>query len=457
MKYEVKRAHLRPVIFFVAITISWFSGLFCMSVLIAPHEHSALGSFKTDTLDVTNTMTLGSASSPPALFSALRAASTDGNNLCVGGGCQSVAYDGVTSQTGSTLTAFGIGAMESATNAYDSVAIGYNALASNIDGKEDIAIGAGAAQHTVGKYAPDPPDEGVNIIAIGYHALFSNINGEQSIAIGDFALSSQINQRNSIAIGLNALKNTTADDDIGIGTDALINNVTGTQNIAIGVTMVANVSGSNNISLGHDGLGACTSCNNNVAIGIDVLDSNDSIQNVGIGTFALKSCTGYDDIGVGVGAGENVTSGHDNTFVGVEGGRGITTGSMNTIVGANSHGLPTGTTSKIILSDGDNTVADYLWLDVNAPTSVDHGALGTGSSNTVGNVTTIGSNTSVVLTYSNSGFPNRSWCQATLNANTISEHIVVTNSATAPTFSCFNTTTGAAANCDDFTYWCTGQ
>jgi hypothetical protein len=89
--------------------------------------------------------------------------------------------------------------------------------------------------------------------------------------------------------------------------------------------------------------------------------------------------------------------------------------------------------------------------------SANHGTLGTGSTNWSGNVTSVGANTSVVLTLAASGFASRSWCTAQTNSTATPEIIVVTNSATAPTFSCFNSTTGTAANCDDFTYGCSGQ
>src|SRR5262249_13251232 len=96
-------------------------------------------------------------------------------------------------------------------------------------------------------------------------------------------------------------------------------------------------------------------------------------------------------------------------------------------------------------------------IDANGTPSVNHGSMGTGSINWWGNVTSIGANTSVTLTYANSGFTNRSWCQAIPNAGATPEIIYLTNSSTAPVFNCLNSTTGAAANCNDFTYTCAGQ
>lgn len=88
-----------------------------------------------------------------------------------------------------------------------------------------------------------------------------------------------------------------------------------------------------------------------------------------------------------------------------------------------------------------------------APTSVNHGSLGTGSTNWVGNVTGVGAFTSVTLTFS-TAFANRSWCFAQPNAT--GQVIYVTNSASAPVFNCTDMA-GVAANCVDFSYHCVGQ
>lgn len=91
-------------------------------------------------------------------------------------------------------------------------------------------------------------------------------------------------------------------------------------------------------------------------------------------------------------------------------------------------------------------------LSPGTPTA-NHGTLGTGSTDSWGNVASVGAFTSVVLTYSRA-YTNRSWCTAT--PESANQFIRVTRSASAPTFSCFDTT-GAAANCGDFTYSCAGQ
>lgn len=377
-----------------------------------------------------------------ALFSTRRAAASDGLNVFAGGGGQLGVVNVIGTYTASR-----------------NVSYGFNALLNNVDGYDNIAIGVDSLKNLIGINAGLGANQGHDNICIGDHSCEADLIGETNIGIGGNALSSNQLSRNSVAIGFNALAASTAQENLAFGTNSMLHMVSGTQNISIGTTFVNATAGNDNIVMGHDSLGGCTvNCNDNLALGVDVLQNNDSIQNVGLGTFALRVATQYNNVGVGIASGFTLTSGHDSTFVGTSTGNGITTGSMNTIVGANVHGLAGATEAKIILADGDTTIADYLWFDMHVPTSVNHGALGTGSSNTVGNVTGVGANTSVTLTYSNSGFPHRSWCQAATNTHTgLVEVIIVTNSATAPVFSCFAATTGAASNCEDFTYWCTGQ
>ena len=72
--------------------------------------------------------TNGSATSIAALLSTIRATSTNGDNLCIGGGCQSVAYDGTNAYSASTNVALGVSALSAVTTGYSDAAIGEAAL-----------------------------------------------------------------------------------------------------------------------------------------------------------------------------------------------------------------------------------------------------------------------------------------------------------------------------------------
>jgi len=88
--------------------------------------------------------------------------------------------------------------------------------------------------------------------------------------------------------------------------------------------------------------------------------------------------------------------------------------------------------------------------------SIDHGTLAVGSTNCVGAVTGVGANTSVTLAFSGA-WDHAPSCAFAMNSSATPEIIIVTNSATAPTFSCISTTSGNPANCVDFSYHCLGQ
>lgn len=86
------------------------------------------------------------------------------------------------------------------------------------------------------------------------------------------------------------------------------------------------------------------------------------------------------------------------------------------------------------------------------PTGVNHGSLSASATNSSGHITGIGA-TSVTLTLSTTY--GNSHCVATFNDLAVAPEIItVADSGTAPVFSCFNSTTGVASNCNDFTYRC---
>ncbi len=422
-----------------------------------------------------------------------------GRNVWIGGGGLSSTAAGGDTSLGARNTSLGPDALLNVTTGYRNIAIGDLALTTTTTGADQIAIGASALQSSttatdmiaIGAYALNLNTTGTSNIAMNGSALRSNTTGTGNVAIGASSLRFNISGGSNIAVGLNALNVNTASNNIGIGVGSLILNTTGTSNVAIGgaSTLAANIthdnsigignsallhcdaddnigigtsagqsisSGADNIFLGKTSGNATTTGHDNIGLGFNSLVLNVSgFENLALGTLALHASTGNYNMGLGVIAGYEVTSGTRNTIVGVETGRGITTGSNNTIVGAWVAGLAAATEKKIILADGTGTAADQIWLSPTAPTSVSHGSLGTGSTNTVGNVTGVGAFTTVVLTFSNSGFPNRSWCRA--SPETGSQIINITRSATAPTFSCIDSLTQAAANCVDFTYWCSGQ
>jgi hypothetical protein len=89
--------------------------------------------------------------------------------------------------------------------------------------------------------------------------------------------------------------------------------------------------------------------------------------------------------------------------------------------------------------------------------TANHGTLFADSTNCVGEINTIGANTSVTLTFGAGGFAITSHCSVTVEGSATVGVEVSTVSATAPVFSCFTLATGLAANCPNFTYTCWGH
>jgi len=96
------------------------------------------------------------------------------------------------------------------------------------------------------------------------------------------------------------------------------------------------------------------------------------------------------------------------------------------------------------------------FISPNGVPAVNHGTISTKATDWVGNVTAVGANTSVTLTYTQT-YPNGSYCQVTPLSDSVSIQQIIPNPGThTVTFSCKAIVTGSADNCDDFTYSCVG-
>jgi hypothetical protein len=282
------------------------------------------------------TLTVQTGTGQAALFATTRAASTDGDNLCIGGGCQSVAYDGTHSHTGSTETAFGISSLNADTTGADNSAFGAFALGSNTAGQLNAAG--------------------------GYEALYSNTVGAYNTAFGAAAMESMVADVDNTCVGEYCM------GQIG----------SGSENAAFGVQALeggsANTSTIDNTAIGFAAEQAITTGFKNTAIGwqSDYVDQS-GIATVAVGAFAMSAHTdgdadtcvggtcfgalsnGTNDTCIGGLCGSNATSGTDNVFVGYESGGGVVAGSYNTFVGANIGGLGD-VSSYVVIGDGSGHI-----------------------------------------------------------------------------------------------------
>ena len=145
-------------------------------------------------------------------------------------------------------------------------AVGWFALSSNIDNDFSTAVGAGALLFN---------RESSNT-AVGAAALLSNDQGSDNTAVGVAALLNNVDGFQHTACGSGALlSNTTGVQNTAFGFDALRSTTTGSTNVAVGRGALGlNTSGSSNIALGFNAGLSVTTANNVISIGNSIFAGN---------------------------------------------------------------------------------------------------------------------------------------------------------------------------------------
>jgi len=339
------------------------------------------------------------------LLSTHAAIGTNGNNVWIGSGGDSVSGTGTQGSYNISLgmvalynntsgyynaglgtyslAANTIGANNSAVGSYSlysntsgsyNVAFGYYALHTS-NGDETVGIGAYALQYNnantgnvaIGAYAMASylTAQGCDNVAVGYGALNGNTSGRRNSAVGKGALYYNTDGDNNIAMGTDALHSSTlGDDNVGVGYLALYHNTEGYSNTAIGTNSLhANIDGNYNIAMGEGTLEKSTTSDKNIAIGSFAAgDNTTGTSNIAIGYSALHAnTTGDKNTVVGSDAAQdiNITGGSagQNTLIGYNSGRGITTGVNNTMLGANTN--VGNVSNSIVIADGAGLVRFY--------------------------------------------------------------------------------------------------
>jgi hypothetical protein len=159
---------------------------------------------------------------------------------------------------------------------------------------------------------------------LGKEALLSNINAPNVVAVGVGALRTNQTGGFTTAVGFNSLfANTTGPNNTAIGADSLKSNQTGVNNTAVGMSsLLTNISGINNTAIGQDSLRLSTG-NQNSAVGKDSLRSNTGGgNNTAVGMSSLNSNTsGSNNTAIGVSSLHSNIAGTNNTAIGWESGR----------------------------------------------------------------------------------------------------------------------------------------
>lgn len=199
---------------------------------------------------------------------------------------------------------------------------GKSAMANNVNGQTNIAIGVSALVSQDFNNGGAPWESGQ--IAIGNRSLMNvnsedGVNAVENVAVGHDALRENTIGSYNVAIGnLSLQSNIQGGANIAIGRSALFSNTSGAENIGIGVSALwSNTTGANNVALGHDSNGSNVDGHGNVAVGDETLYSNISgDSSVGIGNRALRWATGNLNTAIGHMAGEVLTSGSGNLALG---------------------------------------------------------------------------------------------------------------------------------------------
>jgi hypothetical protein len=196
-------------------------------------------------------------------------------------------------------------------NSSDNLAIGEQALRSNVNGNYDVGIGRYALElNTTGQYNT----------AIGALTLRKNTEGYGNTAIAYASMEENTTGTNNTAVGTQTLRtNTTGFYNTAFGANALRLNTTGGENAALGMyTLQANTTGNNNTAAGTYALYVNTTGSSNTALGKNAMDKNQSGHlNTSVGQSALNNLTtGNENIAIGYNAGGQQTSGSSNIFIG---------------------------------------------------------------------------------------------------------------------------------------------
>jgi hypothetical protein len=365
--------------------------------------------------------------------------------------------------SGITSTAIGYGVLSAATLSVDNTAMGYISMNTLTTGQQNTAIGV----ETMDRCTTCDAN-----VALGIEAGGFITTGSDNVCIGTQAQCGTTGFQNT-AVGFQAGGSiSTSTGNVAIGTQAMNGSgsagVTGNANTAVGSTAAAALtSGTENTMLGGFTGTQVTSGGLNTFVGFEAGELGNTTNSTGVGAMALANETSGDGFNVAVGysAGAAVTSGEGNTIVGYNTvTAGVTTGNFNTIVGTEINGLPNGLSNALILGAGGaggGAVLLYqtvtMMIDARDAPTVNNGSLATGSTNAAGRVTGVGSNSSTITFGGSLTFSHDDICQAEGEGSaSFGVGFSWTPSTTAPTVLCWSTTTGIAATCPNFRYWCPG-
>jgi hypothetical protein len=221
----------------------------------------------------------------------------------------------------------------------DNTAVGYLAMGSGSNGYSNVAIGREALKNTTGHMA----------VAVGEGSMQENTTGQYNVAVGWSALRTNVDGDKNTAVGYKSLYTFEAGTDGHGGNSALgwesgMDLSTGKQNTLIGENAGGNLTdGDQNTALGSYALAqTIAGSSNNTALGFYACGAGD-ITNSGItavGAYALaENVAGQKNVAVGFQAGNVLTAGSQNTIVGYDADTDDNSATNQTVIGSEVTGV----------------------------------------------------------------------------------------------------------------------
>lgn len=304
--------------------------------------------------------------------------------------------------------------------------MGYRSLQSTV-------AGVGINNVAMGQFAMQQNTNGTSNVAIGNSALLANTTGTNNVAVGRLALSAVTTAGSSnVAVGFQALFNTTQSNSVAVGASAAEANTSGSTT-AIGFQSQKSATGGQNTSVGYNSLLALTTGANNTVMGNSAGSAATTSNNTSIfGYLAAQNNTGNDICAFGVSALAN-NSGNGNVAIGYQ-------SLQNNDVAANNTAVGYVTLNANTLGD-ENTAMGYQALVLNTEGSRN---VAIGSNSMIQNLT--GSENTAVgrsaLSTNSTGNANTAIGRAALSSNTTgSDNTALGRSAN------FASTTGSRNTC----------
>lgn len=296
------------------------------------------------------------------------------NQNTTGSNNTSIGQQALFKSNGSNNVAIGLNAAKENTTGSKNISIGNFANFSNQSGVDNVVIGDEAGRATtavntsgnvlMGSRAGNNTETSGNV-AIGRDALHTNVYGANNVAVGDSALSLGTGATllgfgsNNVAIGANAGKNTNAGrQNTFVGGNAAQSNSNGNFNSVMGYNAAGQlISGSHNTINGFSsGLKLSTGANNTMVGSEAGYNNTQGTDNVLIGRRAgYVNTEGEGNINIGTEAGLENRTGNNNIYIGKQAGRNVIGGDGNIYIG-NEAGKDRSSNNLLIVENGSNSI-----------------------------------------------------------------------------------------------------